>query len=168
MVEKKAIGSARILTQVNHRYIYTQPWTIFFKLIKDNVTDPKSREKLWVYGSQPKYIIEENDDSGLAENYPVIVLPNVEVSEQTNFTLNYSAKEYLPMITIEIFSDRNDYLDTISNDIHQIILDNETFFSSIGIYNVRITNDNVSPLTRNGLKIFHRIVGITFEVATCQ
>ena len=169
MVTKTETGTARIFTEVSHRNVYTQPWNIFFKLIKNGITDPKARSVLWVYGSKPKWIIEATEEQELKENYPLVIIPNIEITNQMNYTMDYSAKEYMPQITIEIFSDRNDYLDTITENIHQIILDNETFLTSTGIYNIRIDNDNVDPnTTRAGLKIYHRILSFTFEVVTCQ
>jgi len=168
MVEKTKIGNARIFTQVSHRKLYTTPFTIFFKLIKDNVIDPKDRSTLWVHGSQPKWIIEGTEEADLAESYPIVIIPNIVVPSQENFTMDYSAKQYMPQIAMEIYSDRNDYLDDITENIHQIILDNESFLTSVGINNIKINNDNVNPETRSGLKIFHRLFSFTFEVATCQ
>ena len=167
MVTKTANGIARIFTPVSHRKLYTQPWTIFFKLIKNSITDPKDRGTLWFYGSHPKWIIEATEEAELKENYPLVIMPNIEVTNQNNLTMDYSAKEYVPQITTEIFSDRNDYLDIITENITQIILDNESFLTSIGIYNIKISSDNVDPnTTRDGLKIYHRILSFTFEVVT--
>jgi len=169
MVTKTTDGNARLFAHISHRNIYTQVWTIFFKIIKDSVVDPKSRSQVWVYGSKPKWILEATEETELKDNYPLVIIPNVEINSQENFTMDYSAKEYVPQIAVEIFSERNDYLDDVTESIHQIILDNETFLTSIGINNIKIANDNVDPnTTRDGLKIFHRILSFNFEVATCQ
>ena len=168
MVEKKTNGTARILTEVSHRKIYTQPWTIFFKLIKGQIIDPKARNELWVYGSQPKWFIEGTSESEINDKYPILIIPNSTINNQENYTLDYSAKQYTPQIVFEVYSDRNDYLDDITDNINQIILDNESFLKDCGIYNIKISNDSINPETRGGLKIFHRILGISFEVVTCQ
>ena len=168
MVEKTVDGTARIYTQITHRNLYTKPWTTFFKIIKESITDPKERGVTWVYGSQPKWIINSTDSTELKENYPIVIIPNIEVANQENYTLDYSAKQYVSQNTIEIYSERNDYLDDVTESIMQIVLDNETFFTSIGLHNLKITTDNVEPaITRDGLKIFHRLINFDYEVVTC-
>ncbi len=155
-------------TQINNTNIYTKAWETFFNLIKNNVDDPKERSITWIFGSIPKNLIEyENGDSTIEINkaYPIIIINNIEVGNQINHSINYTAKEYNPMISINIFSDRSDYLDSISNEVIETILESDSSFSNIGLFNINIISDNVDfNLSRSGLKIFNRELTISFEV----
>jgi len=130
------------------------------------MTDPFSRSETWVYGSMPKTIIEyEDGETEIQPKYPIIIINNVEVTNQNNLTMDYDTKEYIPQINIEIYSDRSDYLDSISDEIIEIIKDNNSSFTSIGIYNVNINGDSIDfNVSRSGLKIFSRNLSLIYEV----
>jgi len=155
-------------TQINNSNIYTQVWNTFYNLIKNNIDDPKERSETWIYGSMPKTVIEYENNDGDTEiqpSYPMIIINNVELSNQENHTLDYDTKEYIPQINIDIYSDRSDYLDSITDNIVELISDNNSSFTDIGIYNIKIINDNVNyDLSRSGLKIFNRTLSFVYEV----
>ncbi len=150
----------------NYRFV----WNKIFKEIKDNLIDPKNRGEVFVFGQHPEWFIGESNGSEYSSNeeeiknkYPLVVVNNITISDFENKTLDYDTSEFSSNVVIEIYSDRNDYLDKLSDDVLYILYNNVQTNTLVGLHNMQILNDAVNQFNRSGVKVHSRVFTIRFD-----
>lgn len=146
----------------NYRY----SWNYLFKKIKDGLTDPKNRNETFIFGSYPEWHInDESYSTGeIKDKYPLVIINNPMISDFENHTMDYKTSDNSIDIAVEIFSDRNDYLDTLSDNILYILLNDIQSATNVGLHNMTILNDSYTPYFRNGVKIHSRSYTIRYDI----
>lgn len=165
------VGNSRI-DEINNvesnNYRFT--WNKIFREIKDSVTDPKARGQTFVFGQAPDWFVGESNDSSYSVDeeetklrYPIIVVNNVTVSDFENQTLDYETSQLSSNVVIEIYSDRNDYLDKLSDEVLYTLYNNVQTNTSAGLHNMQIMNDAYNFFMRGGVKVHSRTYSIRFD-----
>jgi len=149
-----------------NKNLYSYTWNKIFKEIKNNLVDPKQRGELFVFGQYPEWHISDRNDSDeeLKKRYPLIIITNPVLTDFENQTLDYLTSENSINVNIEIYSDRNDYLDLLTDNILYILLNSVQTSARAGLHNMQILNDSYSMYQRSGLKIHSRVFNIRFDV----
>lgn len=169
MVEVEIVktGKSSITKALNsERNIYQFAWNKVFTEIKSSLTDPKVRNEVFVFGQNPSWNITDSEFGGeeIKLKYPIVCIENPTISDFENSTLDYQSGEYSVNLVIDIFSDRSDYLDRLSDDVLYILLNNVQTNTSAGLHNMQILNDSYQQLNRSGVSIHNRTFTIRFDV----
>lgn len=166
MVDKESTGKSRVYVKIPITDLNSATWMLIFKNLQSSLTDPKARDKTFIYGTYPdKLITDESDvsEEEIKSEYPIIIVNNTEIPDSSNLTADDYTKEITINIMIEIFSERNDYLDQLSDDIISILYANESFYSDVGLYDMVINTDNPEPDLKSGVVIKERSINVTFN-----
>jgi hypothetical protein len=166
MVEKYSTGKSRVFVKIPITDLVSSTWMLIFKNMQSSLTDPKSRNKTFIYGSAPDKILSDDTDSSEEEikaEYPIIIVNNTEIPDSSNITDDSYTKELVINIMIDILSDRNDYLDVITDDIINILYANETFYSDCGLYDMVINTNNNEPELKSAIVIKSRSINVKFN-----
>ena len=145
------IGNAYVDTTVPADEMRSGLWYAIFKVISDNVTNPKGNTGKWVWSSYPDNELTASDSSGISDEYPIIVI-NPITESYAKITLN-KMRDYTIPFTIEIYSDRSDYLMKLSNDIGYQLEQNEDTLYTAGLKEIEQLGSEYNSYMRSGVKI---------------
>lgn len=165
---KNTTARAEIIKTIDSRTnLYRFAWNQVFKQIKTNILDPKLRGTNFVFGQYPEWLIGEESDSStetIKKMYPTIIVQNPTITDFDNYTMDYETSQFSVNLNIEIFSERNDYLDRLSDDILFVLYNNVQTNADAGLHNMKIINDTYNHYERSGVCIHNRIFTIRFDV----
>jgi hypothetical protein len=152
---KPIVGHSYLNANISGKDIRSGAWYAVFKILKDNLTNPKGYTGKWIWSSYPDEELTRSDqDEEIKSDYPIIVLKPI-TERYSNDTLR-KMREYTIPITIEIYSDRSDYLSILSDDIGYIIEDSEDTFNTLGLDGFIQVGSDYSHFTRSGVKIQYK------------
>ena len=165
---KNKTARAELIKSIDSRTnMYRFAWNQVFRQIKVNVLDPKLRNTTFVYGQYPQELIGDESDSNtetIRRMYPLIIVQNPTISDWDNKTLDYETTQFSVNINVEIFSERNDYLDRLSDDVLFVLYNNVQTNASAGMHNMKIVNDSYQQYERGGLNIHNRLFTVRFDI----
>jgi hypothetical protein len=167
-VTKSVSSRAEIIKTINTRSnLYRFAWNQVFRQIKLNVADPKLRGTTFVFGQYPQELIGDESGSNsetIKSIYPLVIVQNPTITDFDNYTMDYETSQFSVNLNIEVFSERSDYLDRLSDDILFVLYNNVQTNAEVGLHNMKIVNDSYVPYERNGVNIHNRIFTIRFDV----
>jgi len=126
-----------------------------FKVIKDNVSNPKGSSGKLVWSSYPSNELSDSDsEDEISSEYPIIVIPPItEYYEKVSMK---NCRDYIIPFSIEIYSDRSDYLMQLSDDIGYQLEQNEDTLYSAGLKNITQVNSDYDSFMRSAVKIHYK------------
>lgn len=135
---------------------FTAIWNTIFELLTDNLTNPKGNTGKWIWSAYPENILAEaGTEKEIRAQYPIVVISPIEKTF-TNVVLDSSVKEYRIYFTIEIYSDRADYLDLISSEVERIFNENKDKLHNKGLHNLSLVRTTYSHYYRAAVPIHMR------------
>lgn len=107
--------------------LFTGTWNFIYSLISGNIPDPLTRGKKWIHGEFPD--VEKSEFSG----YPTITIDNPHNTvEQSSWTTN-SLMNNIMEIPVVCWSKTAMMTNELSENIYNIMKDNELVFSQSGL-----------------------------------
>jgi hypothetical protein len=163
IVKGTSLVEQALTTKTN---LYRATWNKIFREIKSNLVDPKSRGENFIFGSYPDWHIGDNEvsDEELKSKYPLVIIENPTMTDNEAITCDYETSIGSINIVFDIFSERNDYLDKLTDEIQFILLNNIQTNAQTGLHNMSIINDSYTHYLRSGLKMHNRTFTVRFDI----
>lgn len=135
--------------------ILQNSWKTIYQLISDNVSDPESRS------GNPRWITNSFPDlkGSKFPNYPIIIIGNPKPDE-SNSTLGRKKRDVTLRFSIWLYTKKNQYLDTVGDDLRDAITANQATTEAAGIFSPKISASNIVTTVVGKDKIHFR----NFEV----
>ena len=106
----------------------SKAWKLIYDVLNDNLTDPESRNKKWIFGAFPADRIDKI-------GYPVIVISYINTSGFSLRAIGNTSQFIALRATINVFSTKGQQLQDLVDDVDYIL-----------------TNSKHSTLTKNKCK----------------
>jgi hypothetical protein len=133
-------------------------------MIRYNAVDPKARGIKWVWSAYPD---EEIKYTGSTETikgqYPIIVIDPVLPSSES-ITVDQNMRNYVIPFTITVYSERSDNLDSIHDNIDDIVYNRFATLTKAWITNVKLTSSDYNYFMRGGVKVHYKTLNYEAEV----
>ena len=164
MVTKQKMAQAAITTNIDTNKISSSFWNVLWRIINDNITDPKRRNIKWLWSAYPDEVLENaNAAETIKEQYPIVVIEPVLPAHEP-ITVDQNMRNYTVSFTITVFADRSDHLDSINDEIDKIIYDNMSALFKTGITYPTLVNSDYDYFMRSGVKVHYKTLNYEAEV----
>jgi len=141
------------ITQAN---LFSNVWRTIYNLLKDNVTDPNARGKIWVYGSFP-------DVTGSRfPSYPILVVKPINVSDE-KLSFKGGVRQDSISIFIKLYSNDAVNLDVVFDDVRNQLRTNESSLITDGLRNMRINSTVPLVIVIGGEDIHVSVMEVRFN-----
>lgn len=136
--------------------ISSQSWQNIYDFLNDNINDPRTRSKKWIYSSFP------DEKSAKQIGYPLIIIEPVSFSI-SNLTLNKSAFNIPIATNIYIYDNNAERLDSTTDTVVNLFATSQATLES---YKMRLfsqgSTNYASEFLETGGKIHMRTVPVSF------
>jgi len=139
------------------RQIATASWDTIYSLIGDNLTDPKDRDKKWIYSSYP------DERSKTFPGYPIITITSPDISSK-NISMGAKTNEATLMFAINVFSDSMATLDTLVDDIYNILNNNQNLTDLKNLEIVRMSTETFDR--GKGTKVHQKTITVKYMMGS--
>jgi len=158
--------TARIHTTINNLNSYSGTWNIIYKTFKDAITDPTGNNAyINIYGQYPDIILKDDTSSTqITNSYPLVIVNPVMSPDSSNINIDANLKQMGVDIEIEIFATKLTDLDNIRQQQNKLLLENENYFKSVGLYNLELRDSNPNFFMRSGTRIHQRSFFLSFSI----
>lgn len=146
------------MVTISQDNLFSNTWRTIYDLLKDNLTDPNSRGKIWVYGSFP-------DISGSRFcGYPVVIINPIDVGDEKR-SFKGTVRQDNISIFIEVYSKATEDLDVVFDDIRYQLRQNESSIIDDGLRNMSINNTRPGDLEVGGDTVHFSVMEVRFNHA---
>jgi len=137
--------------------IFSDVYRVFYNLINNNIPDPSSRNKQWVFSEFPEQDLAENK-----LKYPIIIIEPADASSWTRLTMT---KTVMPLtISISAYSSRMVQADTLLCNIVSVIDSNRLLLKGDEGLNFLMLEDTDTDFElRGGTRAHIRTASYSFE-----
>jgi len=136
--------------------LYSNVWTTIYNIIKNNVTDPNSRSKLWIFGAFP-------DRTGTKfPGYPIIVIRNPSSSDR-QLSYKGTVRRDTISVFIEVYSDSSINVDVVFDAVRYQLRQNESSLITDGLRNMRIQAVTPTDIVVGDKNIHASIMEVRFD-----
>lgn len=146
------------MTAITKTTLFSEPWKTIRNLLKNNLSDPKSRfKKDIVFAAVP--------DTSKADfvGYPFVVVSPLKL-DQEDRAFDADAKSYLWDGDITVYSlDDPNALDSLSDQVVKVVNQNHSTFNSDGLFSVRLDAVDTDQIVFGGNRVFTRTFAISFK-----
>lgn len=98
---------------INSNTLRTDIWKTINDYIYDNIVDPKTRGKQWIFAAMPKV-----DDR--FPGYPIIIMPNLSI-DRTAVTFDNSFSDKVVRVPIQVYAKKSEDLDNVIDKIEVLL-----------------------------------------------
>ena len=132
--------------------IFSSSWNVIYNSIIANVSNPGTASK-FIFSSEPDQLHPTKDD------YPIVVINPVESDLSETLTVTQGTKVFPLRLLIDVFSTKNEQLDTVSDDVFDAVESKEQSMHVHGLYNFSLARADNDTVFRGKIRVHRR----TFE-----
>lgn len=122
---------------INSNTLRTDIWKTINDYIYDNIVDPKTRGKQWIFAAMPKV-----DDR--FPGYPIIIMPNLSI-DRNAVTFDNSFSDKVVRVPIQVYAKTSLDLDTVIDKI-EVLLKNVSIIDNSLTFTEMSQNNEVAML----------------------
>lgn len=113
---------------INSNTLRTDIWKTINDYIYDNIVDPKTRGKQWIFAAMPRV-----DDR--FPGYPIIIMPNLSI-DRNAVTFDNSFSDKVVRVPIQVYAKKSEDLDNVIDKIEVLLknvsrIDNSLTFTEM-------------------------------------
>jgi len=144
---------------VTRSTLFTNLWNNIFKALEDNLTDPAGRTGVkWIWGAFPVKIINDKD------SYPFVVVEPISLSSSEDYS--FTKEVVTATVSVSIFTVDPDQLDTLSDDVIDIIYDNASTFGDYAMEVLDVVGTSYAHQVKSkSFRVHARTIRFSFKVA---
>lgn len=122
---------------INSNTLRTDIWKTINDYIYDNIVDPKTRGKQWIFAAMPKV-----DDR--FPGYPIIIMPNLSI-DRNAVTFDNSFSDKVVRVPIQVYAKKSEDLDNVIDKI-EVLLKNVSSIDNSLTFTEMSQNNEVAML----------------------
>lgn len=146
------------MVAITQQNFFSNVWRTIYDVLRNNLTDPNSRGKIWTYAAFPD--ITESRFCG----YPVVVIENPDVSDE-KLSYKGTVRRDDVSIFISVYAKDKANVDTVFDDVRYQLRQNESSVIGDGLRNMRINSTRPGDLDVGGDTVHFSVMEVRFNHA---